>query len=313
MKPLSPHAGLLRRFEDYLTLERRLSPRSVSAYLADLEDAFGWVATQRGRTPETLREDDLRRWLADLDARSLGARSRARKLSALRACFRWMLRDERRADDPTAGLQSPKLPRSLPKALSLDEVDRLIAAPDTSTPLGLRDRTMLETLYASGLRVSELVSLRLENVLREERVFVVTGKGDKQRPVPFGRSCGEWLDRWLREGRPLLLRGTRSADLFVTRRGGAMTRQQFWNRIKAVARQAGIDARRIHPHVLRHSFATHLLEHGADLRAVQAMLGHADIATTEIYTKVTRERLRQLVEDRHPLGRGSQAGSKDER
>lgn len=280
-----------------------MSPRSVAAYLGDLVQAERRLA-ERGVDLAAADAEDWRGWLSDLDDRKLSARTRARKLSAVRAFYRWAVQDGRVGADPTAMLDAPKLPKHLPKALAPAEVDALLAAPDEDTPLGLRDRAMLELLYASGLRVSELVGLRMESVLREERVLVVFGKGGKERPVPFGRTAADAFDRWLREGRAALLDGRRAPWVFVTARGEAMSRQQFWNRIKAAARKAGIDPRRVHPHVLRHSFATHLLEHGADLRAVQAMLGHADIATTEIYTQVTRTRLTKVVEEGHPLGRG---------
>ncbi len=301
--PAPARSPLLARWSDHLTLERRLSPRTVDAYLGDLAQAYEWLAG-RGQDLVQADREDWRCWFADLDDRRLTPRSRSRKLSSLRAFYRWAVQDGAVATDPTGLLDAPKLPKHLPKALSSAEVDALLAAPDTTAPLGQRDAAMLELLYASGLRVSELVALRMESVLREERVLVVVGKGDKERAVPFGHSAAEAFDAWLREGRAQLLGGRRAPWVFVTARGRAMTRQQFWNRIKAAARQAGIDSRRVHPHVLRHSFATHLLEHGADLRAVQAMLGHADISTTEIYTQVTRARLAKVVEDAHPLGRG---------
>ena len=294
---------LLARWSDHLLLERRLSPRTVDAYLGDLDQAGEWLAG-RGQDFIGADREDWRGWFADLDDRQLKPRSRSRKLSSVRAFYRWAVQDGVVATDPTGMLDAPKLPKHLPKALSPAEVDTLLAAPDTATPLGQRDAAMLELLYASGLRVSELVALRMESVLREERVLIVVGKGNKERAVPFGRSAAEAFDAWLREGRARLLGGRRAPWVFVTARGQAMTRQQFWNRIKVAARLAGIDSRRVHPHVLRHSFATHLLEHGADLRAVQAMLGHADISTTEIYTQVTRARLAKVVEDAHPLGRG---------
>lgn len=293
---------LLARWSDHLALERRLSPRTVAAYLGDLAQAEIWLQERRCDLLAADRED-WRAWLAELDDRSLTPRSRGRKLSAVRAFYRWAAQDGLVASDPTGMLDAPKLPKRLPKALAGPEVEALLSAPDVETPLGLRDAAMLELLYASGLRVSELVELRIEAVLREERVLIVVGKGNKERAVPFGRSAAEAFDRWLREGRGRLLAGRRSPWVFVTARGEAMTRQQFWNRIKAAARRAGIDSRRVHPHVLRHSFATHLLDNGADLRAVQAMLGHADIATTEIYTQVTRARLAKVVEEAHPLGR----------
>jgi integrase/recombinase XerD len=206
-----------------------------------------------------------------------------------------------RRDDPTADLESPKLPRSLPKTLSEEEVEQLLGAPDVETPQGLRDRAMLETLYASGLRVSELVGLKTLQVSLDMNVIRILGKGSKERLTPLGEEASDWIARYQREARPVLLRARRSDALFVTARGGPMTRQSFWSLVKRHALAAGI-RQPISPHTLRHAFATHLINHGADLRVVQMLLGHADISTTQIYTHVARERLKALHRKHHPRG-----------
>ncbi|RMF13583.1 MAG: site-specific tyrosine recombinase XerD [Candidatus Dadabacteria bacterium] len=284
-------------FSWYLESERRLSPRTVAAYASDLRQYLNWCGENRH---DPLQSTAVQGWLATLTDDGHSARSRARKLSSLRMWIRFQQLSQPDLIDPLARIDGPKLPHSVPKALLPDEVDRLLEAPDVDTPLGLRDRTMLECLYATGLRVSELVALRLHDIDREQRVLITVGKGQKQRAVPFGRTFGTWFDRYLKQARPLLARGTQTDVLFLTVRAGQMTRQQFFNRIRLHARQAGL-RKTISPHVLRHSFATHLLEHGADLRSVQLMLGHADISTTQIYTEVARERLRSLIAEHHPL------------
>ncbi|MBL8331557.1 MAG: site-specific tyrosine recombinase XerD, partial [Rubrivivax sp.] len=215
--------------------------------------------------------------------------------------FRWAVRERRMAADPTLRLQAARQPLRVPKVLTEAQVEALLSAPDTDTPLGLRDRTMLELMYASGLRVSELVELRSVNLSLGEGVVRVTGKGSKERLVPFGEEAHAWLRRWVAEGRPQLMGRQASDALFVTVRKAGMTRQMFWNLVKRYARLAGVTAP-LSPHTLRHAFATHLLNHGADLRAVQLLLGHADIGTTTIYTHVARERLRQLHARHHPRG-----------
>jgi integrase/recombinase XerD len=230
--------------------------------------------------------------------RGLAARSAARALAALRGLFRYMLERGIATQDPTLELESPKLMRALPHFLSAEQVDALLAAPDADKPLGVRDRAMLETLYATGVRVSELVSLTVGQLRLDPGFVRVWGKGDKERVVPVGSQARRWLARYLEDVRPAWDR-KRDEHVFLTVRGRGMTRQSFWHLVKRHGRSAGITTQ-LSPHVLRHSFATHLLEHGADLRAVQAMLGHADISTTEIYTHITRERLRQLYDSKHP-------------
>jgi integrase/recombinase XerD len=223
-------------------------------------------------------------------------------LSTLRHFYRTRLRSGAIAADPTLLLDAPKLPRSLPKALSEAQVDALIAAPDVSTPLGLRDRAMFELIYATGLRVSELVGIRTDQINLRQGVARVTGKGNKERLVPLGEQAQDWIERYYAESRPALLRGALVDAVFVSNRRDAMTRQMFWFMVKRYAQQVGIDGKRISPHVLRHCFATHLLNHGADLRALQMLLGHSSLSTTQIYTLVAREGLKRLHEKHHPRG-----------
>ena len=290
----------LRTMPDYLAallVERGLASNSVAAYRSDLE-AFGrWVAAL-GKHPRECERADLRRYISELRGRGLSARSTARALAALRGLYRFMLERNDTMVDPTLELDSPRLMRALPHFLSAAEIDALLAAPDQSKPLGLRDRAMIETLYATGMRVSELVSLDIGQMRLDPGYVRVWGKGDKERIVPIGSSARLWVARYLDEARPTLDRAGSQA-VFLTNRGGPMTRQCFWYLLKRYGRAAGVTTH-LSPHVLRHSFATHLLEHGADLRAVQAMLGHADISTTEIYTHITRERLRTLYDASHP-------------
>lgn len=288
------------RFEDFLLSERRLGERTAAAYLTDIRELATYLR-ERQKTLTNADVDDIRDHLATLHAAGVVARSRARKISAIRSFYRYLTLQNPAQINPTELLRSPKIGKAIPKALPTKAVESLLSAPDIETPIGLRDKTMLECLYACGLRVSELVTLQLSNLRREERFVVILGKGGKERAVPFGKTFAAWFDRYMREGRPYLERGGRVDSVFLNNRGKAMTRQQFWNRIKLHARQAGIK-QTVTPHVLRHSFATHLLDNGADLRSVQMMLGHADIGTTEIYTDVSRERLRQVVDDKHPLG-----------
>ena len=289
-----------RVLPDYLAVllvERGLAANSVAGYRRDLE-AFGrWLAGRELAVTECERAD-LRRYLTELRGRGLAARSAARALAAMRGLFRHLVETGEVVQDPTLELESPKLLRALPRYLTLAEVDSLLEAPDTTKPLGLRDRAMIETMYATGVRVSELVGLPLGGLRLDPGFVRVWGKGGKERIVPLGSQACAWVARYLDEVRPRL--DTRRADaLFLTRRGEGMSRVAFWQIVKRHGRSAGITAT-LSPHVLRHSFATHLLEHGADLRAVQAMLGHASISTTEIYTHVTRERLRQLYDRAHP-------------
>jgi integrase/recombinase XerD len=288
---------LLPDYLAVLLVERGLAANSVVAYRRDLE-AFGrWLAT-RGLDAAACERAHLRRYLTDLRGRGLAARSAARALAALRGLYRYMVERGVARQDPTLDLESPKLMRSLPYFLSAQEIEVLLAAPDLSRPLGLRDRAMLETLYATGVRVSELVGLTVNQLRLDPGYVRVWGKGSKERIVPVGSQARKWLALYLEEARPGLDRKRQEA-LFLTVRGQGMSRQCFWQLLKRYGRAAGITTH-LSPHVLRHSFATHLLEHGADLRAVQAMLGHADISTTEIYTHVTRERLRTLYDSKHP-------------
>ena len=290
-------------------MERGLSPASVAAYGGDLE-RFGLFLAKERRTAETASRADLGRYLSTLRARGLSARSASRALSALRAFYGYAAAHLGFREDPTADLESPRLGLSLPKALGEGEVERLLAAPDASTPHGLRDRAMLELLYASGLRVSELVGLPRDAVDLASGILRVTGKGGKERLVPFGASAARWIARYLADARPAL-DTRRSPVLFLSSRGAAMTRQRFWQLLEGYGRAAGIRSR-LTPHGLRHSFATHLLEHGADLRALQMMLGHADISTTQVYTHVSRSTLRRVYDQFHPRAgrKGAKIGGK---
>jgi integrase/recombinase XerD len=288
------------RFVDALWIEDGLAPLTLAAYRRDLVLLADWLAAEQGRELDQARESDLLGYIAARHA-ATRATTANRRLTVFRRYFRWALRERRIEADPTLRLLAAKQPLRVPKTLSEAQVEALLAAPASDTPLGLRDRTMLELMYASGLRVSELVTLKSVRLGLAEGVLRVLGKGARERLVPFGEEAHAWLTRWLAEGRPALLGARTSEALFVTVRGAAMTRQMFWRLVKRYARSAGITAP-ITPHTLRHAFATHLLNHGADLRAVQMLLGHADIATTTIYTHVARERLRQLHAKHHPRG-----------
>ena len=293
--------GAIDRFCEALLLEDGLSANTLAAYRRDLSALAAWLAEPpRGVGLAATDPGLLQAYVAHRFADSRPS-SANRRLTVFRRFFRHQVRLGLRRDDPTLSVRSARQAPRFPKTLSEAQVEALLAAPPTDTPAGLRDRAMLETLYASGLRVSELVGLTGSQVGLNEGVVRVVGKGDKERLVPLGQEAQHWIVRYLREGRPALL-GRRASDaLFVTRLGGPMTRQMFWKLIRAYARRAGI-AVSISPHVLRHAFATHLLNHGADLRVVQLLLGHADISTTQIYTHVARERLRQLHSRHHPRG-----------
>ncbi|MBM4180347.1 MAG: site-specific tyrosine recombinase XerD [Betaproteobacteria bacterium] len=297
----APFEAELDRFCDALWLEDGLSPRSLESYRRDLTQLFAWLGEQ-GIAPQQAQRDRIQAFLAHrtLD-QGIAARSLARQLTAIKRYHRWLLREGRRADDPTLTVDAPRLPKPLPKTLSETEVEALLNAPDADTPHGLRDRAMLEALYAAGFRVSELVGLPLAAVSLTDGVARVMGKGRKERLVPLGEEAREWIARYAKESRPVLLKGKGCESLFVTERGGPMTRQMFWYLIKKHALNAGIRSP-LSPHTLRHAFATHLLNHGADLRVVQMLLGHADIATTQIYTHVAKERLKQLHAQHHPRG-----------
>ncbi|MDZ7839835.1 MAG: site-specific tyrosine recombinase XerD [Gammaproteobacteria bacterium] len=288
------------RFSDALWLESGLSDNTLSAYRRDLA-AFARHQFKRNRTLLRATREDLQSHLGDRFTRGARASSSARSLSALRRFYRFLLREGEIETDPSLDISSPRLGKPLPKSLSESDVDSLLDAPDAGTPLGCRDRAMLETLYATGLRVTELVQLRMSELRTNPGVVQIVGKGGKERLVPLGESAMDAVDHYLRTARGELLGARASEHVFVTRRGGGMTRQAFWQLIKRYATIAGIKTH-LSPHTLRHAFATHLLNHGADLRSVQMLLGHSDLSTTQIYTHVARERLRNLHARHHPRG-----------
>ena len=289
------------QFIDALWLEDGLSRNTLAAYRRDLALYAQWLGEQAPPLAlDATAEHHLQRYFAARHARTR-ATSANRRLTVLRRYFHWALRERRIAQDPTVRLLAARQPLRVPKTLTQAQVEALLHAPDTATALGLRDRTMLELMYASGLRVSELVTLKTFQLGLAEGVLRITGKGGKERLVPFGEEARRWLERYLAEGRGAILAGRQTDDLFVTQRGSAMSRVMFWVIVKKCAQLAGITAP-LSPHTLRHAFATHLLNHGADLRVVQLLLGHADISTTTIYTHVARERLKQLHAQHHPRG-----------
>jgi len=288
-------------FCDTLWLEDGLAKASLASYRSDLIHLTDWLNDNRRAGLCGVRETDLMDFVAALSV-SLRASSQARYISTLRRFYRHLLAKGRINSDPTLKIAMPAKASRLPKVLSEAQVDRLLGSPPTDTLLGHRDRAMLETLYATGLRVSELVSLRLHEINFDMGVVRVFGKGSKERLVPLGEQAIDWLRSYLAEVRPTLLKGRQSDDLFITARGSAMTRQAFWQLIKRYAKQVGMKPERLSPHVLRHAFATHLLNHGADLRVVQLLLGHSDISTTQIYTHIARERLKTLHAQHHPRG-----------
>ena len=285
-------------FVDALWLESGLSKNTLSAYRTDLN---GFAKFIEPSSLLKVTQSEVQKFLAFLLAQGIKSSSSARVLSTLRRFYRYQIRENKMADDPCAQVRSPKQGRPLPKAMSEQQVDDLLAAPDTNTALGLRDRAMLETLYATGLRVSELVEMTLLEVNCSVGVVRIVGKGNKERLVPLGEQAVEWLERYLSQARPDLLKQRTCDALFVTARGAGMSRQAFWYLIKKHALTAGID-QHLSPHTLRHAFATHLINHGADLRSVQMLLGHADLSTTQIYTHIARERLQSLHKDHHPRG-----------
>ncbi len=296
------NAGILDEFSDSLWLEDGLSRNTLESYRRDLNKFSAWLEQQRGATLLEATHADIQGFLAHLvGGEKARATSTSRAISSLKRLFRYLLRQNKISTDPTLQIATPKLPRGLPKSLTEPDVELLLSAPDVLTPLGVRDRAMLEVLYATGLRVSELVSLNVAQVSLDMGVVRVMGKGSKERLVPLGEEAIEWIRRYLAEGRPLLLAGKLCDALFVTHRGEGMTRQMFWYLIRKHARQGGLH-KPLSPHTLRHAFATHLLNHGADLRVVQMLLGHADISTTQIYTHVARERLKKLHAQHHPRG-----------
>ncbi|OGT79008.1 MAG: site-specific tyrosine recombinase XerD [Gammaproteobacteria bacterium RIFCSPLOWO2_02_FULL_47_50] len=291
-------AEMVNRFLDMLWMERGLSENTLSAYRSDLLAYARWL-NQKGVRLGEAQDADLRDYLGSF--KQPAARTLARRLSSLRRFYIYLVREGLMQHDPSARVESPRIGRPLPKSLTEAEVEALLNAPDINTSLGLRDRAMLEVLYATGLRVSELTGLTLTQINLRQGLVRVIGKGNKERLVPLGEESLDWLQRYLKEGRPDIVKNKTPDALFPNRRGDAMTRQAFWYLIKRHAQAAGV-SKALSPHVLRHAFATHLLNHGADLRVVQMLLGHSDISTTQIYTHVARERLKSLHAQHHPRG-----------
>ncbi len=295
-------AEILDEFCDNLWLEDGLSRNTLDSYRRDLVKFSTWLRKQRNASILQATHSDIQGYLAQLvTVQKAKSSSTGRNISSLKRLFRYLLRQGNISTDPTLQIDTPKLPHNLPKSLTEKDVEQLLDAPDVQTPLGLRDRTMFEVLYATGLRVSELVTLRVTQVSLDMGVVRVMGKGSKERLVPLGEEALDWLRRYLADGRAALLGGQVTDALFATARGEGMTRQMFWHLIKKHARHGGLE-KPLSPHTLRHAFATHLLNHGADLRVVQMLLGHADISTTQIYTHVARERLKVLHAQHHPRG-----------
>ena len=291
----------INEYLDALWLQRGLSENTLAAYRRDLAQTEQWlINNKRSNRLIDASADDLGAFNATRSEQGLARRSAARWLSSVRGFYRYFLREQRLQEDPTQHLEHPKQARELPRSLGASDVENLLAAPDIETTIGLRDRAMLELLYASGLRVSELIALQLVSVNLRQGVVRVVGKGNKERLVPVGETALDWLQRYLREARQELLPNGGSV-LFPSRRGRTMTRQTFWHAIKRYALAAGIQ-KDISPHTLRHAFATHLVDNGADLRAVQMMLGHSDLSTTQIYTHVAQQRLQSLLREHHPRG-----------
>jgi integrase/recombinase XerD len=285
-------------FLNFIRVEKGLAANTLESYSRDLA-AFARFLDRRGRPLARTGREDVREFLAALYDRGLSPRTVARHLVSVRNFYRFLVREGRLKEDPTAEVDSPSTGRSLPKHLSSEEVEKLLAHPDTSTPAGLRDKAMFELLYATGMRVSELVSLSTGDLETELGVLHCRGKGNKERLIPVGKSALRAVAAWLRDGRPKLLAGRESPYLFVNRRGGRLSRVGFWKILARHGREAGIRSP-LTPHVVRHSFATHLLERGADLRSIQLMLGHSDISTTQVYTHVLKERLKQVYQSHHP-------------
>lgn len=296
---LSADQGLVEQFLDMMWMERGVAENTLAAYRNDLNKLLSWMQQHNYRLDFISFSGllEYQSWLADQDYKQT---SRARMVSAIRRLFQYLHREKIRSDDPSALLNSPKLPQRLPKDLSEAQVEALLKAPDPKIPLELRDKAMLELLYATGLRVTELVSLTMENISLRQGVVRVIGKGGKERLVPMGENAIEWIETFLAQGRSHLLGEHTSDVVFPSKRAQQMTRQTFWHRIKYYAVIAEIDAEKLSPHVLRHAFATHLLNYGADLRVVQMLLGHSDLSTTQIYTHVATERLKQIHSEHHP-------------
>ncbi len=300
LAPLAEEA-LIKKFLDSLWLERGLSDNTLKSYRQDLKTFSAWLDSHQ-KTILSVRREDILSYLSARMERGLKARSTARCLSCLRALYRYLLREQQLTEDPTLRVASPKLGRPLPHVLTESDVEKLLTTPDLSSLVGMRDRAMLELLYACGLRVSELTGLRLNEINLRQGVVRILGKGGKERLIPMGEEAIDWLQRYLRETRPELLKNNLAQDaVFPSTRGVAMTRQTFWHRLRKHARTAGI-VTRISPHTLRHAFATHLLNHGADLRVVQLLLGHSDLSTTQIYTHIAQHRMKTLHQMHHPRG-----------
>jgi len=291
---------LVSNYLDALWLEKGLSDNSLDAYRRDLRGLADFIE-KLDKSLLDVDRIDLMDYLGSRMRAGYKARSTARMMSCLRSFYRYLIRENRITEDPTQNLESPKLGRPIPDSLTEEEVTNLLDAPDVKTTLGLRDRTMLEVLYATGLRVTELVSLRLEQMNLRQGLVRVTGKGNKERLVPLGEESMDWIERYLKEARGDLLPDLSESIIFPSQQGRPMTRQTFWHRIKRYAIEAGI-TKHLSPHTLRHAFATHLLNHGADLRVVQMLLGHSDLSTTQIYTHVANQRLNQLHQQHHPRG-----------
>ena len=292
---------VVEAFADATWMERGLARNTLVSYQSDLRHCAAWLRQHRAVGLVDARREQLLAFLAAGVETGVRPRTSARRLSTLRQFYQWLCREQLRPDDPSAQIEAPRLGRPLPKSLSESEVEALLEAPDPATAEGLRDRAMLELLYATGLRVSELVGLQPDQLSLSQGVVRVVGKGGKERLVPLGDEAVEWLQRYIEQARPALLGGQPANQLFATRRGDGMTRQAFWYRIKKHAVAAGI-RQSLSPHTVRHAFATHLVNHGADLRVVQLLLGHSSLSTTQIYTHVARERLQALHARHHPRG-----------
>ena len=298
--PAPRDAALVKDFVRGIWLERGLSQNTQSAYTRDLNQWACWL-NERNQNLEQVDAQDIQGYLAWRLSEAFKTSSTSRQLSCIRSFYRYLLREGVIDADPTLNIANPKRGRPLPKSVSESQVEALLAAPDVNDALGLRDRAMLELLYGSGLRISELIALQVGQIDLRAGLLQVVGKGDKERLVPVGESCIDWLRLYQLKSRPLLLNQTNPDALFLSRRGQMMTRQTFWHRIKSYALSAGIQ-QDLSPHTLRHAFATHLLNHGADLRAVQMLLGHANLSTTQIYTQIATHRLQQLHKEFHPRG-----------
>ena len=290
----------LERFLDAMWMERGLSENTLAAYRADLSNLAAWAVEEK-LDLESLGREDLEDFLAWRLQEGARPRSTARQLSSIRRFYRYLVREGLREEDPSANIAMPRLGRPLPQHVGEEEVENLLRSPDVESPLGLRDRAMLEVLYATGLRVSELVNLRADQLDLNQGVVRVTGKGERERLVPLNEDAQGWVRRFLDEARGKILGGRQTPYMFPTRRSDCMTRQAFWHIIKRYAEQAGVSSN-LSPHTLRHAFATHMLNNDADLRVVQMLLGHSDISTTTIYTRIARERMKQVHQQHHPRG-----------